>query len=718
MSFGKISRLLIANRGEIACRISKTAKSLGCQAIGIYSDVDRCAAHIKYMDEAYLIGPAAATESYLNISRIISVAKEARVDAIHPGYGFLSESVEFAQACSDAGLIFVGPPVSAIRDMGIKSKSKKIMSDAGVPVIRGYHESDQDDARLFVEATEIGFPVMIKAVRGGGGKGMRVAWKPEEFPEQLAAARREALKAFGNDHMLIEKFVARPRHIEVQIFGDHYGNYVHLWERDCSIQRRHQKVLEEAPAPGLSSSTRKAIGEAAVSAARAVNYVGAGTVEFVMDPLEDFYFMEMNTRIQVEHPVTEAITQIDLVEWQLRVANGEKLPMQQKHIPLKGHAVEARIYAEDFSDPAQMLPAAGRLSFLSTPSEAISFTHLGGPVRIDAGVSSGDEIPVYYDPLIAKLIAWGTTRAEAFSRLSQTLNQYHIIGVPTNVSFLKRLIKHSKVSDAKMNTDFISENLKDLKPSVPDEQRLIQSVQCASAIWVFLELMFYTQQHADDPLSSAFMKIPGFRLNLPRTRQLQFTVGDSTVRVNIVYPDSTDKAYLITVLVDRFLHSSRINLSLLPVAAVKSGLQDYRFRIDFDQDASSSGDWVMNIMAVYEPETHTLHTFNLSTGENFEITSSPMRYLNSVDEATTRPDNVGVEETFSCTSPMPGVIERVLISCGDKVESGQALLTLIAMKMEYTVRAKSQAIVDLISVVPGDTVSKGQTLITLKPLES
>ncbi|KAF0296227.1 Methylcrotonoyl-CoA carboxylase subunit alpha, mitochondrial [Amphibalanus amphitrite] len=412
-----IDKVVIANRGEIACRIMRTARRLGVRTVAVYSDADRNALHVAMADEAYHIGAAASQESYLRADRILGVARRSGAQAVHPGYGFLSENTEFAEACQAAGVTFVGPPASAIRDMGIKSTSKKIMSAAGVPVIGGYHGEDQSDERLLAEADAIGFPVMIKAVRGGGGKGMRIASTRDEFHAQLESARREATKAFGDQVMLVEKFVVDPRHVEVQVFGDQHGNYVYLHERDCSVQRRHQKIIEEAPAPGLSAEVRRELGEAAVRAARAVSYVGAGTVEFILDADHKFYFMEMNTRLQVEHPVTEMITGTDLVEWQLRVAAGERLPLLQDQIPLLGHSFEARVYAED--PRAGFMPGAGPLLHLSAPP---ADQH----VRVETGVRQGDEVSVHYDPMIAKLVVWAEDRDLALRKLKRCLAQYAV----------------------------------------------------------------------------------------------------------------------------------------------------------------------------------------------------------------------------------------------------------------------------------------------------
>uniref|UniRef100_A0A452QY67 Methylcrotonyl-CoA carboxylase subunit 1 n=1 Tax=Ursus americanus TaxID=9643 RepID=A0A452QY67_URSAM len=412
-----IAKLLIANRGEIACRVIRTAKKMGIQSVAVYSEADRNSMHVDMADEAYSIGPAPSQQSYLSMEKIIQVAKISAAQAIHPGYGFLSENTEFAELCKQEGILFIGPPSSAIKDMGIKSTSKSIMAAAGVPVVEGYHGEDQSDQCLREQAGRIGYPVMIKAVRGGGGKGMRIVRSEEEFQEQLESARREAKKSFNDDAMLIEKFVDTPRHVEVQVFGDYHGNAVYLFERDCSVQRRHQKIIEEAPGPGIKPEIRKKLGEAAVRAAKAVNYVGAGTVEFIMDSKHNFFFMEMNTRLQVEHPVTEMITGTDLVEWQLRIAAGEKIPLSQEEISLQGHAFEARIYAEDPDN--NFMPGAGPLVHLSTPQADLC-------TRIETGVRQGDEVSVHYDPMIAKLVVWAADRQAALTKLRYSLRQYNV----------------------------------------------------------------------------------------------------------------------------------------------------------------------------------------------------------------------------------------------------------------------------------------------------
>uniref|UniRef100_A0AAX7UWT2 Methylcrotonoyl-CoA carboxylase subunit alpha, mitochondrial n=1 Tax=Astatotilapia calliptera TaxID=8154 RepID=A0AAX7UWT2_ASTCA len=451
----RIEKVLIANRGEIACRVMRSAKKMGVRSVAVYSDADTHSMHVAMADEAYHIGPAPSQQSYLSMDKVLEVAKKSGSHAVHPGYGFLSENTEFAEACKQEGIIFIGPPSSAIRDMGIKSTSKHIMSAAGVPIIGGYHGEDQSNEKLQAEAVQIGYPVMIKAVRGGGGKGMRIARSDSDFLEQLESARREARKSFNDDVMLIEKFVEDPRHVEVQVFGDMHGNAVYLFERDCSVQRRHQKIIEEAPGPGISPEVRRKLGEAAVRAAKAVNYVGAGTVEFIMDAQHNFYFMEMNTRLQVEHPVSEMITGTDLVEWQLRVAAGERLPLLQEDIMLRGHSFEARIYAEDPNN--DFLPGAGPLLHLSTPPP-------DQHTRIETGVREGDEVSAHYDPMIAKLVVWGEDRSAALKKLRYCLRQYNIVGLNTNIDFLLNLSGHPEFEAGNVSTSFIPHSTDPFSP--------------------------------------------------------------------------------------------------------------------------------------------------------------------------------------------------------------------------------------------------------------
>ena len=449
------NKLLIANRGEIACRVIRAAKGLGIETIAVYSEADAEALHVSQADQAIAIGPAPAEQSYLDADKLVAAARQAGADAVHPGYGFLAENADFAQACAEHGIVFVGPPPAAIAAMGSKVEARRIMQQAGVPVTPGYHGTEQDEATLLAEAERIGFPVMLKAALGGGGRGMREVESAGDFGGALKAARREARAAFGDDEMLLEKLVPRPRHVEIQVFCDHHGNAAHLFERDCSVQRRHQKVLEEAPAPGLDEKQRAALGQLAIAAARAINYAGAGTVEFIMDEEGACYFMEMNTRLQVEHPVTELVTGQDLVAWQLKVAAGEPLPATQEQLALRGHALEARLYAED--PDKGFLPATGRLNRLRFPEESAH-------VRVDAGVRQGDVITMHYDPMMAKLIVWDEDRARCLQRMSDALQQTEVDGVATNIGFLAAVVAHPAFQAADIDTGFIERHRAELLP--------------------------------------------------------------------------------------------------------------------------------------------------------------------------------------------------------------------------------------------------------------
>ncbi|HCC65637.1 MAG TPA: 3-methylcrotonyl-CoA carboxylase, partial [Moraxella sp.] len=522
------SKILIANRGEIACRVAATAKKLGVRTVAVYSEADRFAKHVAVCDEAVYIGGSAPKDSYLRWERILEAAKQTGAQAIHPGYGFLSENDEFAQACVDAGLVFIGPPASAITAMGLKAESKRLMEAANVPLIPGYHGTNQDPEFLHSEADKIGYPVLIKASSGGGGKGMRLVEKTEDFIDALGSCQREAISSFGNDSVLIEKYALRPRHIEIQVFGDSHGNYVYLFERDCSVQRRHQKVLEEAPAPGVSVAMREAMGAAAIAAAKAVNYVGAGTVEFIVEQREsspedkfggmNFYFMEMNTRLQVEHPVTEAITGTDLVEWQLRVASGEPLPKQQADLTINGHAIEARINAENPDN--NFLPATGTLNVYRTPTHS---EFRVSDVRIDDGVREGDVISPYYDSMIAKLIVHAPTREQALAKLDQALAETRIVGLPNNVAFLRHVVQSDSFKHANLDTALIERE----KDVLFGQQRGELPWLVATAIVKELAQEAQTQNH--DP----FSKTDAWRAYSHYARPFELVYHDKPLRAVI-----------------------------------------------------------------------------------------------------------------------------------------------------------------------------------------
>ncbi|KAL3857811.1 hypothetical protein ACJMK2_012446 [Sinanodonta woodiana] len=666
-----LQKILVANRGEIACRVIRTAKRLGIKAVAVYSDADKNSMHVSMADEAYHIGPPAAGQSYLCKEKIISVAKQSGAQAIHPGYGFLSENMEFAELCAKEGVIFIGPPASAIRDMGIKSTSKAIMSAAGVPIIEGYHGEDQSDGRLKKEAAKIGYPVMIKAVRGGGGKGMRIAMKESEFDQQLESAKREAMKSFGDQVMLLEKFVERPRHVEVQVFGDKHGNYVYLFERDCSVQRRHQKIIEEAPAPGISDEVRKSIGEAAVRAAQAVNYVGAGTVEFIMDTNQKFYFMEMNTRLQVEHPVTEMITGTDLVEWQLKVASGEKLPLAQGEIKLKGHAFEARIYAEDPNN--SFMPGAGPLLHLSTPA---TDQH----TRIDTGIRQGDEVSVHYDPMIAKLIVWAEDRQAALRRCRAALMDYQVLGLNTNIQFLTDLARHPKFIEGDVHTDFIPQHSKELFP----ERTLPASALCRAAVAMVLqkqEVSKTSQLKSLDPFSP-FSLCTAVRVNHNPVRFITLKDGDKDVKIEV--ETLNDNSFKV-----------RINGQEYSVTASLES-EAGRTKVTSIIDGVKSSAWVVQ-------QGLSLHFFTVDG--RYDLSLPVPKYVFASGALSGLNDAV---------APMPGVIEKVSVSPGSKVQKGDALVIMIAMKMEYVIRAPKDGVVEKIFFKPGDTVAKGVPLVHFK----
>ncbi|XP_075058296.1 methylcrotonoyl-CoA carboxylase subunit alpha, mitochondrial [Mixophyes fleayi] len=665
----KIEKVLIANRGEIACRVMRTAKKMGVQSVAVYSEADRNSMHVSLADEAYLIGPAASQQSYLAMDKILHVAKTSGAQAVHPGYGFLSENTEFAELCKKENIIFIGPPSSAIRDMGIKSTSKSIMSAAGVPIIEGYHGEEQSDQHLKEEAGSIGYPVMIKAVRGGGGKGMRIARSEEEFVEQLESARREARKSFNDDVMLIEKFVDNPRHVEVQVFGDQHGNAVYLFERDCSVQRRHQKIIEEAPGPGISPEVRRKLGEAAVKAAKAVNYVGAGTVEFIMDAEHKFYFMEMNTRLQVEHPVTEMVTGTDLVEWQLRVAAGEMIPVTQDEITLNGHAFEARIYAEDPNN--NFMPGAGPLLHLSTPPAEIY-------TRIETGVRQGDEVSVHYDPMIAKLVVWAKDRQAALTKLKYCLRQYNIVGLSTNIEFLLSLSGHPAFEAGDVHTNFIPQHYNEL---FPDKKGTSTEMLCQAALGLILKEQLLTNQFnlQWEDRFSPFASSSSRRLNILYTRNLTLMDGENKVNMKINY--NHDGSYDIKIQ-DRVLKVSGELLNEGDVTYLK---------------CSVDGTLCKSKLIIID---HTIHLF--STEGSVQVGVPVPKFLSEVSTSGTQGGAV---------APMTGTIEKVFVKVGDKVEAGDPLMVMIAMKMEHTIRAPKAGTIKKVHFQEGVQASRHAPLV-------
>jgi len=674
------TKILIANRGEIACRVAATARRLGIKTVAVYSDADANAKHVAICDEAVLIGPAPAKESYLCGDKIIAAALACGAQAIHPGYGFLSENADFADACVQAGLVFIGPPASAMRAMGSKSAAKTLMEQADVPLVPGYHGDQQDADFLHAQADRIGYPVLLKASAGGGGKGMRVVDSSAQFKDALASCKREAISSFGDDQVLAEKYLQRPRHIEIQVFADTFGNCIYLFERDCSVQRRHQKVLEEAPAPGMPQERRAAMGEAAVAAARAVGYVGAGTVEFIANQDGSFYFMEMNTRLQVEHPVTEMITGTDLVEWQLRVAAGEPLPKTQAELTIHGHAIEARIYAEN--PDKGFLPSIGTLRHLGTPA-AVAF-ELGGDtkapaaVRIDSGVRAGDAISPFYDPMIAKLIVWGANRQQALARMAQALSQYQVVGLTTNVAFLKRLVQSEAFATADLDTGLIERHHDTLFAAAPAAPDAALALACAA-------LMASEQASASEAANPAdpWSRATGWRLNQPYLRALSFS-------------NEFDYIAHLSYRADGWLFSTGDATAVPPDLprelrlAAQHG-DDYTIRLG-----------EQTIHGVVRRDGDVLHVF--TGGGHHQLTyNDPMAHAGEAEIDAGR-----------LTAPMPGKVVAVLARSGQQVKQGEALVIMEAMKMEHTIAAPHDGVIDEILYAVGDQVADGAPLLAFK----
>lgn len=682
------STLLIANRGEIACRVAATARRLGIKTIAVYSDADANARHVAACDVAVRVGGPAPRDSYLRADVILAVAQAQGAQAVHPGYGFLSENAGFAEAVAAAGMSFVGPPASAIAAMGSKSAAKALMDRAGVPLVPGYHGDNQDPEFLRQQADGIGYPVLIKASAGGGGKGMRVVERSEDFVAALASCQREAKSSFGDDRVLIERYLQKPRHIEIQVFADTHGNCVYLFERDCSVQRRHQKVIEEAPAPGMTLERRRAMGEAAVAAARAVGYVGAGTVEFIAEPDGRFYFMEMNTRLQVEHPVTEMITGLDLVEWQLRVAAGQPLPLTQDQLHIDGHAIEARIYAEN--PDKQFLPSIGTLRYLGLPPHV---TFANAPVRVDGGVQTGDTITPYYDPMIAKLIVHGADRDQARARMATALAQTHVVGVRTNVTFLRRLMLDEAFAAADLDTGLIERRRASLLPGVLPASDA--AVACATA--AVLVLQRASGSAATDPWGAQ----DGWRLSQTYARTFSWMDGEQT-RSALLARDAAGAWTLDT----------------------GAGAQAFAWRVDSDavagvQAGSTAGvnggqraDEAGGATAVRVAWGEQVHrAVVVQAGEQFTVfadgvSTTLSRFdplAHAADEAS---DHVG-----GLLAPMPGKIIAIAVKVGDVVQRGQALLVMEAMKMEHTIAAPAAGRVRELFYAVGDQVGDSAELI-------
>lgn len=676
------SKILIANRGEIACRVIRTARRLGIATVAVYSDADANALHVQSADEAVHIGGSAPAESYLVMEKIIAAAVKTAAEAIHPGYGFLSENAAFCQLCTASNLVFIGPPAGAIKAMGSKSTAKHIMAKAGVPLLPGYHGNDQDPQNLKQAAADIGYPVLLKAVSGGGGKGMRQVQRVEEFDQALVSAKREAQSGFGDDAMLVEKYLQQPRHVEVQVFCDAVGNSVYLFERDCSVQRRHQKIIEEAPAPNMPDGLREKMGEAALRAATAVDYVGAGTVEFLLDKDGQFYFMEMNTRLQVEHPVTEMITGQDLVEWQLKVASGEPLPCQQADLRIQGHAFEARIYAEDPQN--EFLPAAGKLIYLQQPEES---EH----VRVDTGVVEGDEVGVFYDPMIAKLIVWDTDRPRALQRLARALSKYRIIGTTTNIEFLTHLVTNQAFSRADLSTDFISRHLlsshllssqeSSLFHNPPKHLETLVPLAC-------LYLILRRQQQARvrqtlhvDP-TSPWHAADNWRMNAPLMQVETIIVADTEYEITALRADG--QTHQMSFEDHTYTISGKLQGNEM-IAAVDGHQQTVTIIAHTDEPGSSVSLFADNGVLLFRPKVADL------------------------GEEVAHDDGSGFK------APMNGTVVDILINVGDKVSSGDTLVIMEAMKMEHAIKAPVDGLVSEIFYAKGDLVDGGADLLSFEP---
>jgi acetyl-CoA carboxylase biotin carboxylase subunit len=654
-------KILIAGRGEIALRIMRTCRAMGIAAVAVYSDADACAPHVSAADEAVHLGPAAASESYLNIERIIEAARRTRAEAIHPGYGFLSENAELAEACAAAGLVFIGPSPQAIRQMGLKSAGRQVAAAADVPTVPGYDGEDQSDETLLVQMRCIGFPVLIKASAGGGGKGMRLVHSESEVAEAIAGARREAEKAFGNGALLLEKFIAGARHVEVQILGDAHGHLVHLFERDCSLQRRHQKIIEESPSPAVNAELRERLGAAAVSVGRALGYTNAGTVEFILAPTGEFYFIEVNTRLQVEHPVTELVTGLDLVRLQIEIAEGRPLQFAQADLRSAGHAIEARLYAED---PAHdFLPATGTIHEWLPPSGIEG-------VRIDAGIERGLEVGIHYDPLLAKVVAHGADRDEAIRRLGYALRSLSIQGLMTNRDFLVRLLARDEFRQGRAHTGFISEHLPELTGD--------RDAELSAASVVAAALYLQKRWQAEDTLMKDLP--PAYRNNPYRNPSVRLLIGKSEVEVSWRHLAG-----------ERFEVMAFDNTTQARVLAFAQG----SIRLELDG--------VQRLFHFTEVKDRLLVHSSLG---DCTITRLPRH-----------PERQAAAEAGSHNSPMPGQVVKILVEAGQRVAAGDALLILEAMKMEQTMRAAVDGVVEAILVSAGQVIGPGEALVNITPAQ-
>jgi acetyl-CoA carboxylase biotin carboxylase subunit len=649
-----ISSLLIANRGEIACRISRTCRKLGIRAVGVFSDADVDALHVKLADTAVHIGHAPAPDSYLNIPAIIAAAQCASVEAIHPGFGFLAENAAFARACLEAGLIFIGPSPEAIEMMGNKRAAKALVAAVGVPIIPGYGGADQSDEKLLAEAVRIGFPLMVKAAAGGGGKGMRLVAETADLAEALAGARREARQAFGSDELILERALVRPRHVEIQIIGDQHGNLIHLGERECSVQRRQQKVIEESPSPVVDEMLRARMGETAVLAAQTVHYHNAGTVEFLLDETGEFYFLEMNTRLQVEHPVTEFVTGIDLVEWQIRVAEGERLPLTQAQVKTQGHAIEARVYAEN---PANdFLPVTGEVLLWQPPT--------GEGIRVDSGIQTGDTISIHYDPMLAKIIAYGEDRQTAVRRLLRALETTTLLGFTHNLPYLCDVLRLPEFQHGRLHTHFLAEHLAKWQPPTGD----VNLALIAATVAQF-------ESHAQLPQN------PGYWRNNPNRPQLyRYEWAGAVVEVGLTAVPHTKQQYQLQ------LPNAKCAVTLPEQAEGRLALTVDGMRQGVTAVKQNDEWWL-------QTETGVVH----------------FRQLPLLPEPQPTADASG-----SLRAPMPGSILAVLVEVGQTVTKGQPLIKLEAMKMEHTIRTAGDGIVEEIYYAPGDTVEAEAQLLKIK----
>ncbi|WP_299013107.1 acetyl-CoA carboxylase biotin carboxylase subunit [uncultured Photobacterium sp.] len=708
----KICRLLVANRGEIACRVIATAKKMGIETIAVYSEVDRSSKHVDIADRAILIGKAPAADSYLNINNIINAAKTTKADAIHPGYGFLSENAQFAEACQKNAITFIGPPSKAMLAMSSKSEAKSIMEKAQVPLIPGYHGEDNTVETLLNIADKIGYPVLLKAALGGGGKGMRIVNSSDEMPESIASAHREAKSAFGDDKLLIEKYLPNSRHIEIQIFADEFGNTIYLSDRDCSIQRRHQKIIEEAPAPNLPISLRKTMGEAAVNAAKAISYIGAGTVEFLLDNEDNFYFMEMNTRLQVEHPVTELITGQDLVEWQIKVAEGAPLPLSQDQVHHHGHAIEARIYAEDPEN--DFIPSSGHIQLLQEPKP--QSTH-NSTIRVDSGIRKGDAVTSHYDPMLAKLIVWSENRELATHEVSSALANYRLIGLTTNIQYLQKIIRHPAFREARLNTHIIehfrddfenanapthrltcdSSNSRKIEQTVPKLALFAAIAAIGENLTSQITPHFHNWRLNQPPYQDIPICLPHgdcyqFRFKLPLTA---LKTGKSTE-----HSTGTKKLFLTQVTIhtqsrkqqSQFSTNQKINVLSASIKPHSKKQTDFHIEID----GASARFAVIHCQKQY-------HVFHQLWYEHFVIGHNT-DYQHIQDEEN------------QALAPLNGIITAILCQPGDNVEKDQPLLIIEAMKMEYTVRAPHAGTIANYDFSLGDQVEHGEQLVKFKSI--